>query len=1069
MKSVRSFALLAISVLLLAGMLTAQQTTAKIFGTVQLEDGSLVPGVNVEATSPKLVGKATAVTDENGAFRLVNLYPGTYKVVFTLQGFQTVIRDNVSLVSEQTLNLKVEIKLGNIEEAITITGQTALIDVKSTSKGMTLTKEMFDVLPKGRNFDGLVAVIPGALNENVVGGLSIDGSTGGENMFYVDGQNTNSLFGGQNTQNAAFDFVDEVQVKASGYQAEFGGSLGGVINVVTRAGGNEFHGDVVGYYSGSALRGTERDTVILNPAISQPTIAEFNYTTDRDQALTDSRLEGGFGVGGYVVKDKLWFYINALPVFRSTTTPAIFLYPADPAHAASDPYASPPVLNKYDFNQSDNDINLQIKLSSQPFKNMRFSMSYLNNFNEWQDALPSRAGGSSDSYDYSALGYSFPNWTISGNIDYTLGNNFMISARAGYHLYGTKNNLDPAQANTDFTPMFFFAVGNTQITQYPASLRKPTGWQNLPAQSFTYPHYIRDEDNISAGADFTYFLNLAGEHAWKAGLAYTKASVNRNTLYNAPQVNFTAFRSTDGRASISINGGAHSLPDNINGNATGQYGDFGNVASNRLALYLQDSWTIANKFTLNFGVRLEQESVPSFNDDPQWSEYFGKNTFEFGLLDKISPRFGFVWDVSGDSSLKVFGSYGIYNDTMELDMALGSTGGTRWIQDRYYLNAGNLDKLFEIGKLVGGVRDYSMLQYRGYVEYRYQNWEYHDPDLKPMAQSEMTAGVEKKLSDDLSLSIRGTWRQLIRTIDDVGVIVPHDDGGFAEVYYLTNPGYGLSLPISKGGAFSDDYWPTPKAERDYKAVNISLEKRMSNNWMGGLNLSLSRLYGNYTGIVSGDEAIAGTMGTGRADGNVTRYFDIWWMSYKSNGKEETTNGLLPTDRPVVLKAYGSYAFPFGLTVGGVANWMTGTPRSTEFYVDSAAGYYPLGRNDMGRTPSLWFINLYAEYNLKLGKNTLQFSVNVDNATNNKTPFYYYNCINLRTGYTYFEYPGISNLTNGDGSGDATTALIKNGYDLYAFEGTWPQAVDKWVRDPRYGKAILFQAPITARLGVKFIF
>ena len=270
MKFVRSFALLTISVLLLAGMLTAQQTTAKIFGIVQLEDGSLVPGVNVEATSPKLVGKAVTVTDENGAFRLVNLSPGTYKVIFTLQGFQTVIRDNVTLVAEQTVNLKVEIKLGNIEEAITITGQTALIDVKSTSKGMTLTKEMFDVLPKGRNFDGLVAVIPGATNEALLGGLSIDGSSGGENMFYVDGQNTNSVFGGQGAQQAAFDFVDEVQIKASGYQAEFGGSLGGVINVVTRAGGNEFHGDVVGYYSGSALRGTERDTTFLDPEYHHP-------------------------------------------------------------------------------------------------------------------------------------------------------------------------------------------------------------------------------------------------------------------------------------------------------------------------------------------------------------------------------------------------------------------------------------------------------------------------------------------------------------------------------------------------------------------------------------------------------------------------------------------------------------------------------------------------------------------------------------------------------------------------------------------------------------------------------
>jgi hypothetical protein len=242
---------------------------------------------------------------------------------------------------------------------------------------------------------------------------------------------------------------------------------------------------------------------------------------------------------------------------------------------------------------------------------------------------------------------------------------------------------------------------------------------------------------------------------------------------------------------------------------------------------------------------------------------------------------------------------------------------------------------------------------------------------------------------------------------------------------------------------------------------------MSDNWMGGFNLTLSRLFGNYTGIVSGDEAIAGTLGTGRPDGNSTQYFDTWWMAYKSNGRQELTNGLLPTDRPVVVKAYGSYAFPFGLTLGGVANWMTGTPRSTEFFIDSVGGYYPLGRNDMGRSPSLWFLNLYAEYNLKLGKNSLQFSVNVDNVSNNDTGTYYYNCINNRSVYTYW------NLLAGRGSqlapGGDTVNFIKNGYDLFALEGSWPQASDKWTRDPRYGKALIFQAPISARLGVKFLF
>jgi hypothetical protein len=1063
MSSFKRFAMLAIGMLLLAGLLTAQQTTAKIFGVVQLEDGSLVPGVSVEATSPKLVGKEIAVTDENGAFRLVNLTPGLYKVVFSLQGFQTVVRENVALVAEQTINLKVQMKLGELQEAVTITGQVALIDVKSTAKGMTLTKEMFDVLPKGRNFDGLVAVIPGVVNENFLGGISIDGSSGGENMFYVDGQNTNSVYGGQGAQQAAFDFVDEVQIKASGYQAEFGGSLGGVINVVTRSGGNEFHGDVVGYYSGSALRGTERDTVILDPSSSKPILRQFNYSKDFDQALDDSRLEGGFGLGGYIIKDKLWFYANVMPVLRSTTTPSTYRFPSDPGHLASDPFnANGPIIHTYDFTQKDNDLNFQVKLSSQPFKNMRLSLGFVNNYNVFEGGLtaantnraPGRAGGSSDSYDWNALGYSYPNYSMNANVDYTLGNNFMVSARAGYFFLGMKNNLDPAEANTDREPLFTFLGSNaTTIGILPQNIRT-TGWQNQSSQAMTYPHEIDEESNLSAGADLTYFLNLAGEHAWKAGVAFTKASVTKNTLYNAPWIRLSW---TGTRGGVEVRGGPTSRDSAEFGK---QYGDFGQADSNRLALYLQDSWTIANKLTLNFGVRLESENVPSFNDDiADFADYIGQDVMKFKLLDKISPRVGFVYDVMGDSSLKVYGSYGIYNDVMELDMALGSFGGMRWVSDFYYLQADRVNEWMNIGRLLpNGSRDYSMLTYRYPVDYRYQSWGYVDPNLKPMAQSELTFGIEKKIGSDLSLSTRGTWRQLLRTIDDVGVQVPNDQGGFDEVYYIANPGYGWAAPVSQGGKFSDDFWPTPKAQRDYKALNFSLEKRMSNNWMGGVNLTLSRLYGNYTGIVSADEVNSQGTGFGRPDGNVTRYFDVWWMSYTQDGTKTQNNGLLATDRPVVLKAYGSYAFPFGLTVGGVFNFMSGTPKTTEWYVDRADGYYPLGRNDLGRSPNVWFLNLYAEYNLKLGKNTLQFSVNVDNATNNATATWYWTRINVTTPYIWWSDFADDNIP-----------VITNGYDFRDWEGTYPQTVGKWLRDPRFNQAIGFQAPISARLGVKFIF
>jgi hypothetical protein len=1078
MKTVKRFALLAIGVFLLSSMLSAQHTPARIYGIVQREDGSAVPGVHVEAFSPKLVGKANTFSDKNGVFRLANLSPGTYKMVFTREGFLTIIRTNIKLVAEQTLNLKVQLKQGNSEETIS-TGQTTLIDVKATTDGMTLTKEMFDVLPKGRNFDGLIAVIPGAGNEPLLGGLSIGGASGGENMFYVDGQNTNSVFGGQGKQSVVFDFIDEVLIKTSGFQAEFAGSLGGVINVVTRSGGNEFHGDIVGYYSGSALRGKERDTTIIDPLISEPTLRIFNYA-DRGQELSDSRFDGGFGLGGYIIKDKLWFYVNALPVFRSTTQQAIYLYPSDPSHAVSDPFAATPVINKYLFKQTSNDLNFMVKLSAQPIKNMRLSLGFVNNYNVWQGGLPSRDGSSYDSYDFSKLGYGKPSWSTSANVDYTINNNFLVNARAGYFFLGTTNKLDPSQANTNFEPQYVFTIGNTAIIDVPAALRRPTGWQSRSSQSMTYPFEKDEESNFSAGVDLTYFLNLAGEHAWKAGIAFTRASVNKDTLFNAPQVTFTAWRAASGstpfRASVRINGGAHSRV-NPDFPSTGQYGEFGNVHSDRLALYLQDSWTIANKFTLNFGVRLESENVPSFNDDPEYADYLGQDVIKFKLFDKFAPRLGFVYDVLGDSSLKIYGSYGLYYDVMDLDMSMYWFGGRRWISDYYYLYDAN--KIFDIGKLkADGTRDYSMLYYLYYVDQRPQNWTWRlwestggiDPDLKPMSQNEMTFGIEKKISDDLSLSVHGIWRNLVRIIEDVYRELPQYWTG-SDLFMITNPGEGWSLPDSQGGEFFDVFWPCPKAQRDYKALELSLQKKMSSNWLAGCNLTLSRLYGNYTGTVSADEAVANN-GSGRLDGNMTRYFDAWWLPYTSagsdaNGNGTLNNGLLPTDRTLVAKAYGSYSFPFGLTLGGVFNYMSGTPKSTEFYVDQVPGYYPLGRNDLGRTPSLWFLNLYAEYSIKLGRNNIQFSINVDNVFNNDTATWYYTCINNRSVYTYWDQ--LASRGSQLAPGGDTVALIKQGYDLFAMEGTWPQAYNKWTRDPRYNKPILYQAPISARLGVKFIF
>ena len=203
------------------------------------------------------------------------------------------------------------------------------------------------------------------------------------------------------------------------------------------------------------------------------------------------------------------------------------------------------------------------------------------------------------------------------------------------------------------------------------------------------------------------------------------------------------------------------------------------------------------------------------------------------------------------------------------------------------------------------------------------------------------------------------------------------DDGWTEVYYQTNPGSDYIKDRYAEALAAGDLNPNtpdpPKAKRDYSAVNLALDKRFSNNWMGGISYTWSRLSGNYSGLYSSDEI--------RNNPNVERYFDLWYLGYDKD--LNPIDGPLPSDRTHYFKVYGSYAFPFGLTVGGIFNAMSGTPITEEWTMDSA-GYFPFNRDNLGRTPFLQYANFYAEYNLKLGKNTLQLSVNVDNVFDTKT-------------------------------------------------------------------------------------
>ena len=1015
MKSVKSFTLLVISVFLIAGLLTAQQTKGKIFGTVQLEDGSLVPGISVEATSPKLVGKSTAVTDENGIFRLANLSPGVYKLVFSLQGFQTVVQENVLLALEQTLNLKITMKLGNIEEAITITGQTAQIDVKSTAKGMTLTREVFQTLPRGRNFDSLVSAVPGVSSEPLMlGGTSVDGASGLENMYYVDGADTTNIKDGNVGQNVSFDFVDEVQVKASGYAAEFGGSLGGVINVVTRSGGNEFHGEAVGYFSGSALRSKYRD--ILDLDLNDDSKAVY-FPYDTYYGVNDDQTyEGGINLGGYIFKDKLWFFGSVIPTYftRTRTT----TYPGGEVKA---------------WKRTTNNMNFSIKLTSQPIKNLRLGASVVNNFYKYKGDLSNIFGNPTPNTSYDDYGFSYPN--ISGNFsaDLTMGNNFMFNARVGYFKTNQNKQLvaptEPCFQFLTEAPGGYFKTTNVGLLDIPAAYQKSSGYQNYGRGNASVVKKSINE-KLSLGFDLSYFMNLAGEHSWKAGFNWARRGQDVDNTAFGPILFFAWDRDMIAYG-VNYGRGKYGYYGVRNNDVAGPYGDYYKAYGNMLSFYVQDSWTIANRFTINFGVRAESEVIPSYaTGNPDFENL---DAIKFGFADKLAPRLGFVWDVKGDSSLKVFGSFGMFYDVMKLEMASGSYGGTKWKSAYYKLDTYEWDKI--------GVDNYfpgeQIALPGGYTfDFRAPSFDSTDPDMKPMTQREISLGLEKRLREDLALSVRLVNKKLLWAIEDVGILLPE-----GEMYYTTNPGSDF-VKEKYAEARAADLIPAnapdcPKAIRDYYAINIAVDKRFSNNWLGGISYTFSSLKGNYSGLASGDEI--SMTGGARTDPNVARYFDCWYVSQTRDLK--TSTGPLPGDRPHYFKAYGSYSFPFGVTTGLVFNAMSGTPTTTEWAMDYQ-GYFPLGRGDLARAPFLWFANFYVEYNLKLGKNNLNINLNVDNIFDIKTAQRIYAIYN-----------------------QGAVAIS----DDRIVQGTWN--IDDYhpVLDPRFQKECNFYGPLTARLGLKFSF
>jgi hypothetical protein len=1014
------------SILVFSGMLFSQEQSGEIIGTVVLEDGSAIPGVSVEITGAKLIGNKLSVSNENGVYRLMGVPSGMYTVTFSLEGFKTIKRKGVRVDLGKTFKLDVIMETGEIREEVVVSGQIPVVDVRKSATAINITKEAFNKLPKSsRNFLSIATQQAGVNYErefdNSTGqdgfsterntAISFDGASASENTFFIDGMNTTTMEGGVSGNNLNTDFVEEVQVKSSGYAAEYGGSMGGVINVITRSGGNEFHGDLLMYYDGDWTQGAPRDVLKLNNIDN--TIAEYSdYSTDKW-----NRMEPGIALGGYLIKDKLWFFASFMPQFRTRTRVGVF--------------SDAPEMDGTEFEFKDTRYNGSAKITAALGRNIRLSISGNLNYRKTENSLPAQDGSSWPS-DANLESWEKYEWTTPGvnasaNLDYTLGNSGFLTLSGGFY----RTDSYPSYEVPTPPVRLRFATSNHSIPGMPDALKHGGGYANVGWNDIVQTQYDITR-KIAARADLTLYFNAGGEHVVKMGVGWNNVFMDKFTdaigteywyfFWAQPNGAYSVFTLGDGTAIDTPLGYARAL---------GPYGTLADLTSDRFSIYLQDSWTVGDKLTINYGVRLEREDMPSMSDE------FPQDAFTHDFFDKLAPRIGFAYDFKGDGDMKLFGSFGLYYDVMKLDMAIGSFGGLKWEDSWYAIGTTDWPQYanYEGWSFTGSTEPILGGQFLEHVNHRVPSFDLVQPDIKPGSKMEISLGFQKKISDDVAFTARFLHHRLLNVIEDIGVEIQGNEN-----YYIGNPG---SNWINEQYALSaiDGYIPQgrtcPDPKRNYYSVQLSVDKKFSNNWLGGATLTWSSLRGIISGLASSDEH-------GRQNPMVQRYFDLWFLHYDS--QMNLMDGALPTDRPLDLKVYGAYTFDWGMTLGFNAFAKTGTPLSTEFMLNNQQGWYPNGRGDMGRSPFLWQIDLYAEYNIKLGsKFNLNLNANITNLTNNKIAQRVYN-----------RYYGDDISRSND--------YIVGGFNIDDLMNELGLPIE-----PRYGMDHYFLPSIAVRLGAKLSF
>ncbi len=755
-----------------------------IAGVVRDTTNAVLPGVTVEVSSPALIEKTrSTVTDQAGQYRVVDLRPGAYAVTFTLGGFSTVKREGIVLDANFTAPVNAELRLGDLAETITVSGESPIVDVQNTQRREVVNRELLDSLPTGRDFQTIGNVLPGVtMGRFDVGGSSTAqsgtliafGSRGADFQLKIDGMHANNSFGegwfnGIYHNEAAFQ---EMSYTVTGGNAE-NQAAGVSVNMIPRTGSNTFAYEFLGTYANNDFQGKNVDAALRARG--------FNPSSGGLAKLWDANGN----VGGPIIRDRLWFFTSGRHWGFAENVPNVFW-------KQSDPRVVPP-----DAEQGSDDTKLKsadLRLTTQ-LGSSRLTGSYSNGPRWRRHFGIENRGGSPESFA------QYPNDSSVTQVKITTSLNSKMLFEAGFSRVWWYAVLE-AQPGTRQATCFVAYNLCPAGTDY-GDIRKrdlTLGWNyNAPT---TFNSTFESPRNSSM-ASWSY---VTGGHNMKVGMMF---DTGYRTIYTPMNNGGLQQQYRLGVADSVLLQTVPSLQDTS--------------IDAEVSVYVQDAWTMG-RLTLNPGLRFESIKGSVRNQTAPAGRFLPARVFtqadyvDVPSFADVSPRFGAAYDLFGTGKTAIKANFGKYVQSFSSNLSddynpMGGGTDTRTWRD---LNGDDIAQENELGPSTN-------LNFGKPASVTRP-----DPDLKRPYQLLYSAGVQHELLPGLSTSLNYYYRKYYQDLWVDNVLTTHAD--YTAIALPDPRGTGETVNIysiapTKLGVFDNVRYNSTENGRQYHGVDLSFNAR----------------------------------------------------------------------------------------------------------------------------------------------------------------------------------------------------------------------------------------------------